>query len=148
MRPQYSLAELLPHRKPMMLIDEVDDFDATNRSLTASVTIREEWKGNVVAIEYMAQTAAALVGCFDRECNDVRPARPGFLLGTRKLTLKVPEFEVGARYTIHCVNEFTDLSVASFECEMFDSAGVSVAKARLNAFRPEDPVAFAQNGRK
>ena len=88
------LEELLPHRPPMVLIDAVESFDAEARRLVARVTIGEnqlffDGKGvpNWVAIEYMAQTAAALVGYYDRHVAPGQPARPGLLLGTRKLDL-------------------------------------------------------------
>lgn len=142
MRPSFSVAELVPHRPPMILIDEILDFDEASRSLTAAIDIREEWTGNYVAIEYMAQTAAALAGMFDKLENAARPARPGFLLGTRRLTLDLPKFEVGARYLVKAVNEFSDENSAAFTCTIEDSAGAVVATATLNAFRPDDIGTF------
>jgi len=147
MRPSYSLAELLPHRPPMVLIDEIVDFDADARALTAAVTVREEWTGNWVAIEYMAQAAAALVGLFDRAEHATCPARPGFLLGTRRLTLELPRFEVGARYLVRVVNEFADAEAAAFVCTILSPAGETVATANLNAYRPADVAAFLDSQR-
>ena len=93
---QVPLDDLLPHRPPMVLIDAVESFDAETRRLVARVTIGEnqlffDGKGvpNWVAIEYMAQTAAALVGYYDKHVAPGQPARPGLLLGTRKLDLKL-----------------------------------------------------------
>lgn len=142
MRPPYSVFDLIPHRPPMALIDEIVDFDEAERSLVAAVDVREEWQGNWVAIEYMAQTAAALAGMFDRLQDAEKPARPGFLLGTRRLTLDLPAFKVGERYLVKAKNEFADEDSASFACEMSDSTGKVVATANLNAYRPADVVAF------
>lgn len=142
MHPRYSVSDLIPHRPPMSLIDEIIDVDEEKRSLVAAIDIREEWSGNWVAIEYMAQTAAALAGYFDRLANAECPARPGFLLGTRRLTLNLPRFEVGARYSVTAVNEFVDDASASFSCSIADSKGEIVATATLNAYRPDDIATF------
>ena len=142
MRPSYSPVELLPHRPPRVLIDEIVDFDAESRTIVAAVDVREEWRGNWVAIEYMAQTAAALVGQFDRMGNAAAPARPGFLLGTRRLTLDVAAFETGRRYLVTATNDFADNETASFDCKMADSEGRVVASAHITAYRPSDLTAF------
>ena len=94
MNVPWTLEELLPHRPPMLLIDAVEEFDPEAKSLTARVTVAPgqiffvagpDGAGGVpnwVAIEYMAQTCAALAGCWDRHVAPDRPARPGLLLGT------------------------------------------------------------------
>lgn len=141
MRPSCSLADLVPHRPPMLLIDSVDDFDVDAKTVVASVVIRPEWAGNWVAIEYMAQTAAALAGLFDRLQDDTQPARPGFLLGTRKLELNLESFEVGKTYRVRARNEFFEGEAASFSCEILDGER-TVAAAILNAYRPTNIVEF------
>lgn len=142
MQLSYSVADLIPHRLPMALIDEIVDLDIDARKLTAAFTVRGEWTGNWVAIEYMAQTAAALAGAFDRLENADRPARPGFLLGTRRLTLNLPRFECGARYLATASCEFADAEAASFACTIRTEAGEEGASAILNAYRPTDVSAF------
>ena len=71
----WSLEELLPHRAPMVFLDGVESFDSAARSLTATVSITPAHVlyspalggvPNWAAIEFMAQAAAALAGCFDR----------------------------------------------------------------------------------
>ena len=42
----YRLEDLLPHRPPMVLLDEVLSVDEKERSLVASATIRPEWREN------------------------------------------------------------------------------------------------------
>lgn len=148
MRPSFSLAELLPHRPPMVLLDDLVDFDIGGRSLTAEFRARARWTGNWVAIEYMAQTAAALAGAFDRLADAARPARPGFLLGTRHLSLNLPQFEEDAIYRVKATCVFEDANAASFACEITDVAGRVVATAILNAFRPDDIAAFLEEMRK
>ena len=141
--------ELLPHRPPMVLIDAVESFDAGAKRLVARVTIGEnqlffDGKGvpNWVAIEYMAQTAAALVGYYDRHVAPGQPVRPGLLLGTRKLDLKLERFEAGRTYRIAAENAFCDSDAASFVCSIEDDTGATVATANLNAYRPPDMENF------
>ena len=38
----YRLEDLLPHRSPMILIDEIVDFDAVTNTLTTSVTVKDK----------------------------------------------------------------------------------------------------------
>ena len=143
------LEELIPHRPPMVLIDAVESFDADAKRLVARVTIGEnqlffDGKGvpNWVAIEYMAQTAAALVGYYDRHVAPGQPARPGLLLGTRKLDPKLERFEAGRTYRISAENAFSDSDAASFVCRIEDETGETVAMANLNAYRPPDMEQF------
>ena len=143
------LDELLPHRPPMVLIDSVESFDIETKRLTARVTIGEnqmffDGQGvpNWVAIEYMAQTAAALAGYYDRHVAPGQPVRPGLLLGTRKLDLKLERFEAGKTYRIVAENAFSDSAAASFVCRIEDDTGETVATANLNAYRPPDMEQF------
>lgn len=147
----WTLDELLPHRPPMRLIDAIEAFDPEAKTLTATVTVTpgqifffgtEEGVPNWVAIEYMAQASAALAGCYDRHVAPDRPARPGLLLGTRKLDLKLERFEAGKTYRVTATNAFWDADAAAFACEIRDAAGDVVATATLNAYRPPDFEGF------
>ncbi|MGN0845791.1 MAG: 3-hydroxylacyl-ACP dehydratase [Kiritimatiellia bacterium] len=147
----WSLEDLLPHRPPMVLIDAIESFDAETKTLTARVAITPgqifhfgELDGvpNWVAIEYMAQTSAALAGRYDREVAPEKPSRPGLLLGTRKLDLRLARFEAGKTYHVTATNAFWDADAAAFECAIRDDAGEVVATATLNAYRPPDFEGF------
>ena len=149
MTTSVPLEELIPHRPPMVLIDAVESFDAAAKRLVARVTIGEnqlfctsDGVPNWVAIEYMAQTAAALVGLYDKVTAPGAPARPGLLLGTRRLDLKLDRFEMGKSYRITAENVFSDADAASFACSIEDEAGATVATASLNAYRPPNMEQF------
>lgn len=148
---KWNLEELLPHREPMVLIDAVEEFVPAERRLTARVKVTEgqialfgeaDYVPNWVAIEYMAQTCAALAGCWDRHSAPERPARPGFLLGARRLELKLGRFEPLGVYHVTAVDVFSDADAASFECFIVDDSGQEVARATLNAYRPPDMTEF------
>ena len=144
-----DLDPLMPHRPPMRLIDSVEAVDVESQRLVALMTVRSDClffeNGGVpgwVAIEYMAQAAAALTGTYDRMVYPSRPARPGFLLGTRKLKVDVESFKEGCTYRVIAQQVFDDETAASFACSITDDAGTTVAEACLNAFRPADAKAF------
>ena len=141
----WPIDELIPHRPPMRLIDEVESFDAEAKRLVARVTVTDRQLfftaggvPNWVAIEYMAQTSAALAGCYDKFVAPEGQARPGLLLGTRRLELHLERFEEGRTYRIIAENEFCDSDAASFSCRIEDEDGKVVATANLNAYRPTD----------
>ena len=136
-----SVEDLIPHRAPMALIDEVVSVDLAAGTLVAAFSARREWSESWAAVEYMAQTAAALAGAADRAAGHVGAPRPGFLLGTRRMDLALARFEPGRRYTAKATSVFADADSASFECEIMDGDAV-VASATLNAFRPPDAAAF------
>ena len=80
----WNPTELLPHRPPMLLIDEIIDWGAQHAS--AALTIRPDTlflEGDRVpahiGIEYMAQTCGAWAGAVARE-SGLAPRR-GYLLG-------------------------------------------------------------------
>ena len=85
-----------------------------------------------------AQAAAALAGCFDKERDPAQPARPGLLLGTRRLELHTDSFAAGRTYRVTAASTFWDAETAAFACTVVDDAGTVVAEAALNAFRPPD----------
>jgi len=141
------LEELLPHRAPMVFIDRVESFDESARSLTAAFTVTPEHVlyspsdggvPNWAAIEFMAQTAAALVGNLDKLQEPQSPPRPGLLLGTRKLDLRLDSFEAGRTYRVTASYAFCDSDAAAFSCAISDDSGAVVAEATLNAYRPPD----------
>lgn len=136
----YPLEELIPHRDAMVLIDRVVEFNEAERSLVVEFKPRQEWMRAYAAIEYMAQSAAALAGYFDKLAGE-KAARPGFLLGTRKLSLAIDAFDREKTYRVKVMNEFADSSAASFSCEIMDGEEV-VASATLNAYRPESLSEF------
>ena len=142
----FQLPELLPQTEPMILITgcgEPASEDAVSAfvDVTAASPFFERALGGVpacVALEYMAQTMALLVGLRDRR-RGVRP-RVGFVLGSRKLETKIPCFRAGERYRVAATCTYEDESFGSFDCVIADRDGTEVAKATVTAFQPEGEV--------
>lgn len=91
-----------------------------------------------VALEYMAQTMALLVGLRDRRRG--QKPRIGFVLGSRKLETKIPCFCDGERYRILATCTYEDESFGSFDCTITDGRGETVATATMTAFQPEGEI--------
>ena len=135
----WKVEDLIPHRPPMVLIDDIESIDLESSSLVASFTAKEQWRGNWFAIEYMAQTAAALAGLFDKMADDGAEGRPGLLLGTRRLDLGIAEFVPGVRYFVKAVREYVDGDSAAFVCDIWEAGGDEKSArctATLTAYRP------------
>ena len=82
------LKKILPHKPPMILIDDVIDYSIEEKWLKSCVTIRKDCLffdnqlngiDSVIGIEYMAQT----IGCFAHLQKHLEEPQIGFLLGTR-----------------------------------------------------------------
>ena len=139
-----ELAELLPHKAPMILLSGYEEPTEEN-SVTAHVDVSERSPffepalGGVpgcVALEYMAQTMALLVG-LDRRRRGLAPA-VGFVLGSRRLEVSAPVFRNGARYNVRAVCAYRDdEGFGSFECEVLDESGEMAARGTVTAFQPD-----------
>jgi len=133
-----ELAKILPHKEPMILIDNIDDYSLDEKWLRASVTINEdslfydkELKGidSVMGIEYMAQT----IGCYSFYRNKLKEPKIGYLLGTRLYNNAIEYFELGKTYHI-LVKEVFVADIYSFECFIFNENNEEISSATINVF--------------
>ena len=140
-----NIASLVPHAKPMLIVDRILDADDIN--LTAELMIREDslfcLSGAVAAwvgLEYMAQAIAAHAGYL--AMLEKKPVRPGMLLGTRSYTCNCPSFAVGSTLRIHVNRLFSaDNGLGSYSCTI-DNTKDEQAKAILTVFQPVNPNDF------
>lgn len=145
-----SLAELLPHKAPMILLSGYEEQTGEDAAVAFVVVgpespFRNQDLGGVpacVALEYMAQTMALCVG-FHRRHEGGKP-RVGFVLGSRKMETRIPCFLDGERYRIVARCTYQDEAFGSFDCEIADAAGAVVARATLTAFQPEGKMTSEQ----
>ena len=105
------LATILPHKEPMILIDDIVDYSIEEKWLKTCVTIREDslfydkdLKGtdSSIGIEYMAQT----IGCYAYFKRKLKKPKLGFLLGTRLYNNSVEKFELSKTYYIKVMEVF------------------------------------------
>ena len=92
------LAEILPHRPPMLLLDAMTAIEV--QSVTCSATVRAGAPfvaggraSSLLAVEYFAQAVAAMFA-YKARGGDAGPFR-GLLLGVRDLELEVSHLRVG-----------------------------------------------------
>lgn len=116
-----ALREILPHRPPMILIDEL--VHCSEREVVCSVTVRDGAPfvvdGRVpamISLEYFAQTVAALYGYHAR--LTAAGFTMGMLLGTRELDLEADYFEVGQTLTVSGHEVWSAGQLAQFRCEL------------------------------
>ncbi len=137
-----SPAQVLPHRPPMILIDEL--LSSSKDSLCARVRLREDSPfvedgrvSSLVAIEYMAQTIAALAGLRKRARGE--EPRRGYLLGCRELKLPVDELRAGDELTVQVRETWTTEELGHFECSVTRGDEL-VAAGVLSVYQGELPA--------
>lgn len=140
-----GLASLLPHRPPMILLDQVlDDGDET---ITCAVTLRPDSPfvengsvAAVVATEYMAQCVAAYAGLQAFRRGD--EIRTGYVIGARRIELAVDDFSVGEELIVRAQRIWGDNILGKFECSV-DTGEGRAASATLTVFQGDpDTVRF------
>ena len=139
-------ADFLPHRPPMILLAELISVDvpevasAVPDTSPSCIFYDPELKGvpACAALEYMAQTMALVVGA-GRRRRGLTP-RVGFVLGTRRMEVKVATFESGKRYVANAKCVYDDNEFASFDCSITDPDGATVATALFTAYQPPESV--------
>ena len=137
-----DLAKILPHKPPMILIDDVVEIDLENNSLTAKFDVYpqklffEDGKGinSLVGIEFMAQT----IGCYAYYKRGDKEPRPGLLLGSRLYNNKIDYFLEGNTYFVKASEIFDDNEIVVFDCLIYDSIGNELASATINAYQGEN----------
>ena len=146
MNEEYAIEQLLPHARPLLLLDRLSD--SGEGYIECEVVVRSDGlfdtNGEVpglVGIEYMAQAVSAYSGL--SALRRGRPIRLGFLLGTRRFETNVAAFSCGTLLTVrvHCVMQSED-GMASFDCTVTGD-GV-LQKARISVFEPEDSASYLQ----
>jgi predicted hotdog family 3-hydroxylacyl-ACP dehydratase len=150
----WPIEDLLPHARPMILIDEVvgrvDGRFVTALTVRAGAPFVEAGRGAPahVAIEWMAQTCGANAGVEALESGG--PVRLGLLLGTRDFRCSIPWFAVGERLKVSVAPVFRDAEIGSFDCVVTRAgAREELAHAQLTVYQPEDAAALlASQGKK
>lgn len=139
---QIPLEDLLPQAVPMILLSGYsepteEDVVETFVDVDEKSPFYEVGLGGVpgcVALEYMAQAMALLVGLLRRRKG--LPPQVGFVLGSRRLEIAVPRFLPGVRYRVRAACTYQDEEFGSFDCEIRDGEGRMVAKGAVTAFQP------------
>ncbi len=147
-----AIADILPHRAGMLLLDAVTAHDAAG--VAACATPRADaWYADeggampgYLGIELMAQAVAAWVGLTARAAG--KPVKQGVLLGTRRYHGHAPRFAAGQPLTVTASPVYRDESgMGSFACAVHAGERL-LAEATINVYEPEDFAVFLQGRNK
>ena len=145
-----EVERLVPHRETMLWLARVVHVDDDGVIAEAIVDddhlladAGDDGLAGWVGIEYMAQTIAAWAGA--RALARGEPARPGFLLGTRRYRCRRPRLEWGLRLRIEACREMMgDNGLGMFACRLL-AGDEEIATANVSVFEPPDPAAFLED---
>ena len=145
---KYDLTKILPHKPPMILLDDIIEVDLEKNTLTSIFKIYpqkiffEAGKGinSLAGIEFMAQT----IGCFSFFKSGGKEPKPGLLLGTRLYNNKTDYFEENKTYTVKVSEVFTDNEIVVFDCLIYDN-GNEIASATINAYQGKNIKELLEN---
>lgn len=137
------IADLIPHRHPMVFLDEVLAYSP--ESLTARYTPPEgHWAGPAglpafMGIEIIAQAIAAHNSLLSREQHPTAPPSMGVLLGTRRYQATQAIFPAGEPLTVVVTEKVQDpQGFGAFEGALYDRSQSLLAQATVKVFRPAD----------
>jgi predicted hotdog family 3-hydroxylacyl-ACP dehydratase len=141
---------LVPHRGGMLWLERVlevdDDHVVAEAVVDAGHLLADGGDDGLpgwIGIEYMAQTIAAWAGA--RALARGEPARPGFLLGSRRYECRRPRLAFGLRLRIEARRElFGDNGLGLFACRLLDG-DEEIAAANVSVFEPPDPDAYLED---
>ena len=147
----YDLEKILPHDRPMILVDDIKEINLDEKYLIAEVKIDENkiffdktinGVPYLSGIEYMAQT----IGCYAFYRAQRTEPKLGFLLGTRSYKSNIEKFENGKTYTVKVSEIYGDTELVSFDCLIYNDEEKECASAVINAYQPDNAEEYLKNG--
>lgn len=140
-----ELAALVPHRPPMLLVDELVSHEGRKVVCRAHVRsdhpfLRDGKVPVLVAVELFAQSAAALVGLL--AARGGASMTQGALLGSREVRFFTDALRVGDTVDIHCAEAWTIGPAAQIECALYRD-GARIAEGSINVMAGEPQGAAA-----
>lgn len=130
------IASLLPHRPPMVLLDEALSLDGDRATCAAvvregAVFVEAGELPAVVLIEHMAQAVAALAGHAARARGD--GAAVGYVVGAREVNLHVAAARVGDRLRVEARRLAGNAHLGHYRGEVWRE-GELLADAELSVY--------------
>ncbi len=128
------LTAFMPHRPPMLLLDELiehraDEVVCTKRVRADDVLVEDGALSSLVALELFAQAAAAHFGYVGYLSGQGMAS--GALLGTRRVDVAVPSIAVGTLLEVRAKQVLSIPPAAQFECEL-RAGGELLASGSIN----------------
>ena len=149
----YNIEEVIKHRKPMRLVDELISFNESSACVLVNINEDSEFYQDAhqgvpsyLGNEYMAQCIAAQAGA--NELASGRELKLGFLLGTRRYKPMTTYFKRGITLKVTATRLMEDAAGLSvFDCEIADynQENTILVQSKVNVFQPEDSAAYLQD---
>lgn len=141
MNKKSNIADLIPHSGKMVLLDTIDDYGENWLQTTVSISSQSTFYkdggvSSVYALEYMAQTIAALAGLKNMENSE--PNKIGFIAGCRKFNVETDKFIAGQKLLVRVEEYFNDGNMLAFDCLVKDVK--LLASARINVYVQENNI--------
>lgn len=132
-----EVAELLPHEAPMVLLDEVCEFDGERavcrvRLARDSMFVEAGHVRAAVALEYMAQCVGVCTSLRARARGELQGS--GYLVGARELRFQTAHFEVGEELLVEATLTYDGRELGSFTC-IVTRGDEPIASGTLNVYR-------------
>lgn len=136
------IEQLLPHDKPMILVDRALDVQQDSIHCQVEIGAHNPFFDSVsqtvpayVGIEFMAQSVAAWSGyhAFLKQ----QPSPIGFLLGSRRYTSECDAFSLGEVLDVYAEKLMEDNGMAVFSARM-ERQEATVATCQLNVYVPSE----------
>lgn len=138
-----DLSKVLPHKKPMILLDDILQIDLENKFVQTcfkvcdkNIFFDKNLNGipSLCGIEFMAQT----IGCYAYYAQNLSEPKMGFLLGTRLFNNLVDVFEKDETYTVKAKEAYCDNEISAFDCSIYDKLEKEIASATINVYQSEN----------
>ena len=121
MKSKYELK--IPHKGKMLLIDEIENIDFENKTITAFATINEEnifyetdGIPSYIFIEYIAQTCASY-NSYNQNNNENE--KIGFILNIKSANCYKDKIKAGETIYIKAKETLIDSNIAYYDGEVF-----------------------------
>ncbi len=138
--PALEIERLIPHRRPMRLVEEIVRVD--EESIDTAAVVRDTWPTveagqarTLVLVELIAQSAAVLQGWKER--HEKAAGEGGLLVGIHDALSARPSIPVGTRLLCTVRISHGATNYLAFEGQVTDGAAVVWLSAAIQAFRPE-----------
>ncbi|MBQ4833468.1 3-hydroxylacyl-ACP dehydratase [Pseudoalteromonas sp. MMG010] len=143
----HTIESILPHTRPMILIDELIRYDDSSARCGVTITKHSNFYDqhtqsvpSHVGIEYMAQTIAAYANANQIDNGD--DVAIGFLVSSRKYKMHTSKFKLDCTLTIDVEKLYSEPNgLSAFECIIKNDESV-VVEAKINVFQPQNPEQF------
>ncbi len=136
-----SVASLLPHEPPMVLLDEAISFEGDVMVCGVEVRPDAPFVGpdgveGVVLMEYMAQCVGVWAGQYATTTGG--EVQIGFIIACRKMELSVDRVPIGASLRVESRRVWGEMALGQFACRVTRDDAV-LATASLSVYRGELP---------